>query len=473
VAEVEKSFERRAYLRVRAHALRAGLLARLDEYAFDFPGGAPRRVIDLIKALLEAIGGEIDGSSDDRAIALICGVIRGMGTLLQHFDNAHTAQTPRGLPQMLGALMARLEPDATLVAWPQSSYNYTIRDLLAPLKQMTQSLLSKEAHQKVFGNVAGPLNFVSFPRIERDNVLLHAIFGHELGHPLATAFLETERASPAYSAALRRVTDALMAQYKLSTAPKGALGGSPAQMKAFVDGLRRVLVLRKRGLQELISDCVGALLFGPSALFASYDTLSLGELDETPETGTYPPRRFRLRVLKNLLDAEGYSSTLETALQTAEPPISAALARYLRHIHELTAQQTDKSNLGADPVIKLAYDWIEETLPGGIDFVRSKLAPVRYEPKRMSAEVPELIERLRIRVPPSETGVPPDTEVIDWRSALIAGWACRLHMLEDPAAGTDKGIEQAETVNRLVLRAVEFTILGDEYREFLTNRSKA
>lgn len=471
MAEVEKSFERRAYLRVRAHSLRAGLLSRLEEYALDFPGGAPRRAIELIKALLAAIGEEIDQTSDERAIGLICRVIRGMGTLLQHFDNAHTAQTPRGLPQMLGALMASLEPSATLVAWPQSSYNYTIRDLLAPLKEMTQTLLSKEAHQRVFGTVAGPLNFVSFPRIERDNVLLHAIFGHELGHPLATEFLESERTTPAYSAALRRVTDALMVRYKLSTAPRGALGGSPAQTKAFVEGLRRVLVLRKRGLQELISDCVGALLFGPSALFASYDTLSIGELDEPPGTGTYPPRRFRLRVVKNLLDSEGYTATLESALHTAEPSISAALARYLRHINELTAQQTDKSNLGVDPLIKLAYDWIEETLPGGIDFVRKELELVRYDQKRMSAEVPELIERLRIRVPPSEIGVPPRVQVIDWRSALVAGWACRLHMLEDAAAGTDKGIEQAETINRLVLRAVEFTILGGEYRKFLTDRS--
>jgi hypothetical protein len=471
VAEVERPFDRRAYLRVRAHSLRAGLLARLDEYAFDFPGGAPKRAIELLKALLEAIGQEIDQSSDERAIVLICGVIRGMGTLLQHFDNAHTAQTPRGLPQMLGALMARLEPSATLVAWPQSSYNYTIRDLLAPLKHMTQSLLSKQAGQAAFANVAGPLNFVSFPRIERDNVLLHAIFGHELGHPLATEFLESERTTPRYSTALRRVTDSLMTHYNLSTGGKGALVGSPEQMKAFVDGLRRVLVLRKRGLQELISDCVGVLIFGPSALFASYDILSLGELDEAPGTGTYPPRRFRLRILKNLLDAEGYTSTLESALQTAEPSISAALARYLRHISDLTAQQTDKINLGADPLVKLAYDWIEETLPAGTTFVRTKLEPVRYDPKRIGAEVPELIERLRIHVPPSEIGVPPDAKVIDWRSALVAGWARRLHMVEGAAAGTPKGIEQAETINRLVLRAVEFTILSEEYRQFLADRS--
>jgi hypothetical protein len=473
VAEVEYPFDRRAYLRVRAHALRAGLVARLDEYAFDFPGGAPKRAIELIKTLLEAIGQEIDQTTDERAIALICGVIRGMGTLLQHFDNAHTAQTPRGLPQMLGALMARLEPNATLVAWPQSSYNYTIRDLLAPLKQMTQSLLSKQAHQAVFANVTGPLNFVSFPRIERDNVLLHAIFGHELGHPLAKEFLASEKGTPRYSAALHRVTESLLKHYKLSTDRKGALSGTQGQMKSYVEGLRRVLILRERGLQELISDCVGVLLFGPSALFASYDILSLGELDEPPGTGTYPPRRFRLRVILRLLDAEGYTAVLESALATTEPEISSALSRYLRHLRELTARETDKSNLGIDPVVKLAYDWIEQTLPEGTVFAGTKLAPVRYDPKRITAEVPELIERLRIQVPPSEIGVPPDSKVIDWRSALVAGWACRLHMVEGPSAGTPKGIAQSETMNRLVLRAVEFTILSEEYRQFLSARSPA
>lgn len=473
MAEVKRPFDRRSYLRVRAQALRAGLLARLDEYAFDFPGGAPKRAIELLKVLLEAIGQEIDQTTDERAMALICGVIRGMGTLLQHFDNAHTAQTPRGLPQMLGALMARLEPNATLVAWPQSSYNYTIRDLLGPLKQMTQSLLSKQAHQAAFAGVTGPLNFVSFPRIERDNVLLHAIFGHELGHPLAKEFLASEKGTPKYSAALHRLTESLLKHFQLTTDTQGALSGSKEQMKSYVEGLRRVLILRERGLQELISDCVGVLLFGPSALLASYDILSLGELDEPPGTGTYPPRRFRLRTILRLLDAEGYTAALESALATAEPEISIGLSRYLEHLRELTARETDKSNLGLDQVVKLAYDWVEESLPEGTAFARSKLAPVRYDPQRIAAEVPELIERLRIHVPPSEIGVPPDTQAIDWRSALVAGWACRLHMLEGPAAGTPRGIEETETINRLVLRAVEFTILGEEYHKFLAQRGSA
>lgn len=93
MAEVSGAFDRRFYLRVRAQALRCGLVARLDEYAFDFPGGAPKRAIELFKALLQAIGKEIDETQDERAITLICGVIRGMGALLEYLDNAHTAQT--------------------------------------------------------------------------------------------------------------------------------------------------------------------------------------------------------------------------------------------------------------------------------------------------------------------------------------------------------------------------------------------
>jgi hypothetical protein len=370
---------------------------------------------------------------------------------------------------MLGALMAKLEPNATLVAWPQSSYNYSIRDLLAPLKRVTQNLLSREAHQAVFSSVPGPLNFVSFPRIERDNVLLHATFGHELGHPLATEFLETERATAVYSTALRRLTDSLMTHYGLSTDRKGALVGSKEQVKAYVGGLQRVLILRKRGLQELISDSVGVMLFGPSALFASYDILSLGELDEPPGTGTYPPRRFRLRAIKELLDKEGYTAALKTALAASdsEPSVSAALSRYLQHVNAMTSQQTDRSNLGLDPLVKLAYDWIEETIPLGTDFVRSKLDQVRYAPQRITLEVPELVERLRIHVPPSEVGVPPHAEMIDWRSALVAGWAYRLHMAEDPRARSPEALEESETINRLVLRAVEFTILSEEYRRYM------
>ena len=180
------------YLKIRVHALRQGLVSRLKEYVSDFPTGTPILVIDLLQQILKKIEPRIDSATDERILSLIGRTIRTYGGYLEHFDNAHTEQTPRALAQLLEDLCKTLQFGEKLVVWPQAAYNYSIQNILPDIKCPLVHLLSPEEQKDLFKEFTA-INLVSFPRIERDNILLHAIFGHELGHPIADSFLDIEK----------------------------------------------------------------------------------------------------------------------------------------------------------------------------------------------------------------------------------------------------------------------------------------
>jgi hypothetical protein len=459
------TFDRLVHLRKRAHSLRIGLLARLSEYASDFPSGTPKEIIDLIKRILVGAAEQIESSIDTRFLEQTCREIQALGSLLSFFDNAHTAQTPRGLIEVVDQLMARLQPDSQLMVWPQAEFNYSIRDLLPPLKSSTQYFLPANVFKEVFGRFNGALNLVSFPRIERDNVLLHATLGHELGHPIADKFLANEKGTKQYSEGLHRAVQRL-------TGPVGDAGTElDATLDTLTPDITRLLKLRTRGLQELVSDCVGTLLFGFSAIFAAYDVLTVNGMDALPDNRfMYPPRRFRLRIQHKIANNTGHFEAIKS-LRRVDRAILGSARNFMDHLEGLISEEHDLAKLKTDRVIEIAYDWIDETLDEAVEFAVKEVGDLAFEVKKVQDEVPELIKRIDLGLPPNEIGRPPNARPVDWRSAILAAWLYRLHGKK--LTGGDSGKLMTATdfdnLNRLTLKAVEYTTIQKQYADYRTS----
>lgn len=448
------SFDRLAHLRKRAHSLRIGLVSRLSEYASDFPSGTPKETIDLIKQILVGAAELINSSTDPRFLEQTCREIQALGSLLAFFDNAHTAQTPRGLTGIVDELMDKLQPGSRLMVWPQAEFNYSIRDLLPALKGSTVYFLLPSVFDQIFGRFTGALNLVSFPRIERDNVLLHATLGHELGHPIADKYLASEKGTTKYNDGLHRAVQKL-------------IGVSGAASPALAQEITLLLKLRTRGLQELISDSVGVLLFGFSAIFAAYDVLTVSGLDTLPDNRyMYPPRRFRLRLQYKIADDTGHVAAIKSL--RAERAVIRTATEFLNHLEGEIAKNDDVVNLNAERIIAIAYTWIEETLDDAIQFAKKEIGQLAFEVQKVKDEVPELIQRIELGLPPNEVGRPPDAACADWRSAILAAWLYRIHGKK--LAGRDRGKQldagELDNLNRLTLKAVEYTMLQNQYAEY-------
>ncbi len=454
------------YLKRRAHTLRMGLFQRLDEICVsDFPTGSPKEVIKLLQDILEKVTAEIDNATNEQILGLICRVIQFYGQFLEYFDNAHTEQTPRGLVQILEDL-AQLSPQAKLLVWPQASYNYSIRDILPTLKHTTENLLSDKDKKTLFQPFQGPINLVSFPRVERDDILVHAVFGHELGHPIADEYLQAEQGQPEYQKQLKA------AHVALDTAFASEFAGLNtfdlfSYKKQLTDSL---LKMRSRGLQELVSDCVAVLLFGPSALFALNDIFSTCDLDTSPVfPDLYPPARFRVRLVKKLMDQEGFSDQL-LAVKDSDHlgSVNASLVDMLSHVDAIAANNTDIDVINNDPLLKIAYEWLDKSLPAAIQYAKDKVADLICRGSQLVEEVPELLERIAFGIPPNEIGIPPKTKSVDWRSAIVAAWICKIHGLKK-AGETQESMNARDIdhLQKITLRAVEYILLQKRYSAYM------
>lgn len=444
-----------------------GLFQRLDEICVsDFPTGSPKEVIKLLQDILEKISLQIDSASEEQTLALICRVIHFYSSFLEYFDNAHTEQTPRGLVQLLEELMAQLSPKAKLLVWPQALYNYSIRDILPTLRKTTENLLPDSERKSLFDPFEGPINLISFPRVERDDILVHAVFGHELGHPIVEEYLIEEQATPIYAQHLKEAIAKIDSAFSVELAALSH--GEAFSEKEKLTNL--MLDVRTRGLEELVSDAVAVLLFGPSALFALFDIFSSVGLDNPPShPALYPPPRYRIRLAKQLMDQEGYTESLSE--QGSSPQLGSiddSIKAMLSHIDHTASDNSDVAILESDLLLKIAYDWVVLSLPDAIQYAKTRINQLSYDKDAISKDIPSLLERLALGIPPNEIGVQPHIKTVDWRSAILSAWICKIHgHKKGVSSPTPMSSPDIDLLQKITLRAVEYILLQKRYESHM------
>lgn len=458
------------FSRHRVSLFLEGVKTRFEELkSRDFPNSTPTEIIELIKAILELVAKGLP-QADEKLLPLIFSLLTTYQDLLGYLDNAHTEQTPRGLVCILRQLLQETSKDSAFFASPQAAYNYGIADvqpyLIGPLKNLigTQDLLGLPKVATL------PIRLILFPRAERDNILAHAVFGHEIGHIIAAEYLTQEATTPAFQTALKDAIDEAVT--RTNSTPLNNQANNQLNTLAYRVRIQsRLSEIRKRAMEELISDYVGALLFGPSALLASYEIFSLADLDLPPVPGDhYPPSRYRLRFVFQALKQEGFVDAISVLASTSGASGSVmALKSAFDRVEKLAGSNDDTIALANDPIIDVAYKWVANSLDLAKQGAQQRLPKqLIYAHALMTAEVPELIQRLELKVPPSELGIYPDTALPAWQSALLAGWAFTLHGKHStPTGDVDFSIGDYDTVRKLVLRAIEGIDLQQEYAKYI------
>lgn len=441
-----------------------GLLQRIDELSVsDYPAATPNQVIKFLQDFLDVIDSEIHKATSEDKLRVLSQLTHELGTFVQWLDNAHTGQTPRGPVQLLKHMMDGLAPGSRVIACPRADYNYSILELGQHINGLVQKFVPLSKQPSFAEHVAKPIKLVLFPRIERDNVLTHAIFGHELGHPIATEFLTAEGGDPAFNAAqttIQQQVDAVV-----TARPNAATMDATQKLDLATRLVRAVLEIRKRALEELISDAVGILLFGPSAFFAMFEVFWVGNWDSPPKHDSwYPPSRMRIRMGLQLLDDLGWPQAIDQMKDDAVAGVYAkAVLEFLSATRSLATATTDEQAIDGDPILKIAYGWMRSTFPAAIGFSKQRVDANSFKAAKI-VDLPGLIQRLQLGVPPNELGNPLEPATVDYRSAIFAAWAFKLHgtnpLMPEPLSG-----RETDRLNQNTLRAVEYILLQDDYRE--------
>lgn len=409
---------------LRRHAQSVAQLAETLEQAEDFPNKTARDFCGVIRASAKLVYDRLSTAPPDR-LPHIHVLLSALGEDLRYAERSRVEHTPWSLVQAMETfLQGKVGNQFRFIIRPQWSYNYAIvGDLLATYEGFFSSfpdwISLAEWHAAIGGSASDRIFSISFPRVERMNVLTHAAWGHEVGHILISEWM-TKHFDGFWQKGAMEIEKAIRAEIE-----KDIKGPTLVVEQIVASYLNDTLSLTRQSLKELISDAVGAHFLGPAA-FASLSEFSCRfDLDENPvDGGYYPPWRFRLRKLAQIILPEVIAATTDKW-----NPALLDYITWLKEWQKVTDSDADLISIQSDVRSRKAYELLEANYSTICAQVIGQLRPELQIPFTLTArfqEIGELIERIELGVPPNETGLWPETAPAEMPDIWNAAWACKV-----------------------------------------------
>ncbi|HEX9431074.1 MAG TPA: hypothetical protein VF944_11925 [Candidatus Bathyarchaeia archaeon] len=424
--------------------------------ARDYPTESPKRFIAYLERLVSGLHRLLLADDNTDTIKLICRFVKDLGSHVRFLETASYPRIPWAVIAPMENLMTSIVPEAEIVLRAQWSWNYRIRQIASLYKEALEALPHEYFNDSVFAANSPAWNVVSLPTMDRGNILMHVILGHEVGHRIADQFLSGEDEQALQQEILALVGDGKW--FDINIEQNGPLFAMNIKAALF----RQINDMRSGGLQELISDIVAFHLFGPSFLFAIRESSLDSVLDGVPIPRSYhPPWRYRYRQVIREYQRQGYPPLLASLggsliLDT----IRQACLRQLEDIVDLTQDTTDIQAIQGDKIATRAYQLIERVVPQIPSFVESKLQGLAFVPNEFKVMQEQLLSRIALGIPPAEV----DGKVVNFRDVILAGWLYRISRLPVPfSAAAVVSVEDDITLQRLVHKALEYTNTIEEY----------
>ncbi len=465
-----------------------------------FPSDNPKLLIALLRRLGEAFQRKITNYRTEfveatkeetrrlikKEIIFSVIFIKTLGARLRYIEGASVERTPWSMVHAMEQLAQGLLQEVSLIIRPQWHYNYggvdVIKELRAEIraafKESFDEILSVEEWKGIYNKLPDRFYALSFPGLERDNALLHVNLGHEIGHLIVEEFLAQEE--PKWSERIRKSIDESV---------EDANTDQTARRLMIEDRVQRVQLIRKRALEEIISDYFSIYLFGPAALFALHEVAifaeSLDNVSDDPQY--YPPWRLRLRLGLEELDWKRWRTWLKQVSGDFHwrgdrikggKQVAQALNKKVRLLEQTAKETADQAYIESRPLIKLAYNTLKDTLPAAKDFLRSKLQSQMFVGDATACRtILQLVERLNYGIPPNEVGggvtTSPSPNIADIRAIFNAGWFYRIAYLPSMFhnfESTKDYFERLQILNRLILKGIEMGDLQRNYEEHKSSR---
>jgi hypothetical protein len=386
---------------------------------------ASERVADLIaeaQTVARAIRSQFlaldgKGETDERRLLRLT---RALFALRHHvlpaLEQGSLRTRPHEAMLAIESVLAKALPQQVVVLALAGAYHaYAEKDLWSSVRTQLGDL----GLEDVLGKANLLFLGVDVPTAEKNNVLLHAILCHEVGHELVASYRWADQflALLPGDAAVENLADKIEDQEKYrgltETERQTVLANLVARSgRSYWDS--GVLA---NWLGELLADAVALCVLGPAAAFATAELLSLrlgNDLD--PFNQSHP--RWALRI-------ELHRLHLEYREEAGNPNFEELLTAYPLAYNYL--ENVHQTYIGADGVVfdrefeqvegfslertLQFYDALEQALhnklPEILRTVRKELAPrgLLYTTKDFALEVPALIEKLEALLPPSTVGV--------------------------------------------------------------------
>ena len=438
----------------------------------DFPSDAPRDFIGVLLqinleiqkcliSLQRSIGNLKDVSSDERN--QLEETIRGnairfshlisfLHELIQFIEESNIEYIPQGIVYSIENLITKIQPNSKFMIYPQWRYNYEYIEIIKLLRRVMINIPSIE---EIIGSFAERFVILSFPSAEKDNVLLHCIFGHEIGHfidevqGISSDILKDVKID-------EKLLEEVVTQVSKTKFKAEQHGREEITLNYFIEEEKLKADFREditkqlgRWIEELISDALAIHLFGPSYFFA-FTEFILTQQDLDKSSKDHPSPRIRISLLLDELKERGYYNVFDKKT-THEIKKWRDFLSYTK--------EGEKGHLQ-----KLYDSSMKSTIPKIKEKTNIAVKEISYTHQMFKSDTPMLTSSLLYLIPPNELvnikekGTKPASIV----SILNAGWVFNLTQMDKlykmlRASSPEEKLQAKYKFNQIILKAVELS----------------
>lgn len=234
-------------------------------------------------------------SSKIRQLKRLKDLIQLLASHLEYIENSKMDKIPWALIEPFQKIASSIIVNSKIVLCQQWKYNYSIIttnifDFYLTKIELLEEFIPEELYEKLNNKLDKPLYLISFPYLEKNNILLYSLLGHEVGHLVADNLIGELKPN-----ILKDIEKDLKNIFQQIQEKK-----EEVSYATFLDYCKEVW---ERLFVELLSDVVGSLIFGPAMLFSMFEFSMQYNMDDVPDRRTqfYPPWRTRLRIILKII----------------------------------------------------------------------------------------------------------------------------------------------------------------------------
>jgi hypothetical protein len=445
-------------------ALALNKLAAHIPISEDYVSKTPIILANLISEITKILADKIPSEVPETQLEQVNTFLGVISSHLRYVERAKVTQTPWSIVQPAEKLLQLVtSSDSLFIIRPRWTYNYSLTsDFWGSYKLYLSSCTwfpLDELRKKVNIRDDQKIYCLSFPRIERSNCLLHANWGHEVGHILAKAWND-DGFNNAWAAAEPDIKARIEKIVRQNPPSYGPLFQEKMIENTVAQNIKSTLKVAQQGLIELLCDRIGVHLFGPSALASAIEFAARFALDVSPlQAEDYPPWRYRLRKM-----VEFCKFDLDDHSDSGYPDeVLKPFVEWLKIGRKLSESTSDLDVLKANTITNEAYIFIEKYWESASSAVTNMLPQELAEPyslKKSCCLITDLVDRIKKGIPPNEPkefhGIPASLQDI-----LCSAWAFKiLKFASDPNWGK---ADDYDLLFRLILKACECSYVYSEW----------
>jgi hypothetical protein len=374
-----------------------------------------------------------------------------MAEQLHYIEQSKMSKSPVGLLSPLQDIASHIISDVQIILYEMWQHNYAIHmkfnERFQEILQNIQIYISSELFKEIENTLKTPRYLVAFPHIDKKNILQYSLLGHELGH------LYVDERLKSFDIKQHVMNDKDIMQLITQSRSK------PQALQEIEDIWRRLI-------EELLSDVVGTVLFGPAMLFSVFEFAIQRDIDLPPlkQNSFYPPWRSRLslsyEMVKKMLPSfgtQGYGASLFEGQKVRD------------RIEEIKQIVDDKQNMNGrmSPEIKIIFENVTSYILSILDDVLKELRVESFDEIRFIENIKILTDRLQKGLVPNMLDDLNITSNATLCEILNTAWQYRISWEGNIFNQKDKFeeiyLKERKKLNQLTNKAVEFSDLTNQY----------